>query len=195
MKKFTAKRICRAGIIAALYVALTCSFGMMSYVGLFQFRPAEALCLLPLFFGEAVPALWVGCMLANLISLYGVYDIFVGSAVTLVAACLTFLVGKFIREKNARLPIHALRVGLGGLFPVLLNALIIPVVIVYLGGFTEGFATAITAYGWNFLSLLVSQSIWIYALGTPLYVFITRMRKKKVAAFTDRHISAAKTAV
>lgn len=46
---FTAKRLCRAGIIAALYVALTYSFGAIAYNGFLQIRPAEALCILPLF--------------------------------------------------------------------------------------------------------------------------------------------------
>ncbi len=184
-KFFTTKRICRAGIIAALYVALTCSFGMISYVGILQFRPAEALCLLALFYAEAIPALWVGCMLSNVISLYGVADIFGGSAVTLVAAALTFAIGKIFRESHRTAGYHVARVGLGGLFPVLLNALIIPVIIVYVGGFIEGFETALLAYTWNFVSLLVSQSLWIYGLGTPLYLFVTRMRRKGVAVFLD----------
>ena len=46
---FTAKRICRAGVIAALYIVLTYSFGQIAYQGIVQIRPAEALCILPLF--------------------------------------------------------------------------------------------------------------------------------------------------
>ena len=183
---FTVRRICRAGAIAALYVALTCSFGMLSFVGIFQFRPAEALCILPLFFPEAVPALFVGCMLSNVISQYGIADIFLGSFVTLVAAIFTWLIGKLIREENAKTPAHILRLALGGIFPVLLNALVIPVVIVYIGGFLEQFETAQIAYLWNFVSLLVSQSVWVYALGAPLYFFIARMRKRGVSVFLDQ---------
>ena len=182
---FTTKRICRAGIIAALYVALTCSFGMLGYVGFLQFRPAEALCILPLFYAEAVPALYVGCMLANVISLYGVYDIFVGSLVTLAAALLTFAVGKIFRESRNTVGNHIARIAIGGFFPVALNAVVIPVVIVYLAGFVDGFGTTVAAYTWNFVSLLVSQSLWIYGLGTPLYLFVSRMRRKNVAVFLD----------
>ncbi len=182
---FSTKRICRAGIIAALYVALTCSFGLLSYVGILQFRPAEALCILPLFYPEAVPALWIGCMLANVISLYGVYDIFVGSAVTLVAALLTCAVGKIFRESRRSAANHFARVAFGGFFPVALNAVVIPVVIVYLAGFAEGFDTAIAAYFWNFISLLASQSLWIYGLGSPLYAFVSKMRQKNVGVFLD----------
>lgn len=191
---FTTKRICRAGIIAALYIALTCSFGMLGYVGILQFRPAEALCILPLFYVEAVPALFIGCMLSNVFSMYGVADIFGGSAVTLIAALLTYLVGRLFRESKDRGYNHVLRVGLGGLPPVLMNALIIPVIIVYIGGFTEGFGTTIIAYAWNCLSLFVSQSVWIYALGTPLYLLVYKMRKKNVSVFLDGRRTPANSA-
>ena len=72
---FTPKRICRAGVIAALYVALTYAFMPVSYQGIMQIRPGEALTILPLFFPEAVPALWIGCMLSNLASPFIVYDV------------------------------------------------------------------------------------------------------------------------
>ena len=124
---FTAKRLCRAGIIAALYVALTYAFGALSYQGFVQIRPAEALCILPLFFPEAVPALYIGCMLANVASPFWIYDVFIGSLATLFAAVGTWLIGKFFRN-------NASKIVLGGLFPVLLNAFVIPVVIVFLCG-------------------------------------------------------------
>ena len=73
-KVFTTQRLCRAGIIAALYVALTYAFMTFAF-GPLQIRPAEALCILPLFFPEAVPALFVGCLLSNIVSQYRVFDI------------------------------------------------------------------------------------------------------------------------
>lgn len=55
---FTTKRLCRAGVIAALYTALTYAFGALAYdASIIEIRPAEALTILPLFFPEAVPAL------------------------------------------------------------------------------------------------------------------------------------------
>ncbi|MCI8343257.1 MAG: QueT transporter family protein [Clostridia bacterium] len=175
---FTAKRICRAGIIAALYVALTCAFGAIGYQGFLEIRPAEALCILPLFYAEAIPALYVGCMLSNVISLYGVYDIFLGSLATLIAACLTFAAGKLLRN-------HAARVAVGGIFPVLVNAFLVPVIIVILYGQSNGYATAAIAYWTYFASMIVTQTLWVYALGIPLYYFVYRMRKKGVSAFLD----------
>ena len=124
MKKLTTKMLCRAGIIAALYVALTYAFGALAYNGFLQIRPAEALTILPLFFPEAIPALYIGCMLSNIASPFWVYDVFVGSLATLVAAVGTWGMGKIFCN-------HVLRIAVGGLFPVLINAFVIPVIIVF----------------------------------------------------------------
>ena len=78
---FTTKRLCRAGIIAALYMALTYVFAPFAF-GPLQIRPAEALCILAVIYPEAIPALYVGCMLSNLASPYFVYDVFIGSLAT-----------------------------------------------------------------------------------------------------------------
>ena len=174
---FTTKRICRAGIIAALYVAFTYAFGAIAYEGYFEIRPAEALTILPLFFPEAVPALYIGCMLANLGSPYLVYDVFIGSLATLLAGLCTYFVGKFIRN-------HIARVAVGGLFPVLFNAFCIPLIIVFLCH-TLVAETAAASY-WFFVgSLAATQALWVYALGIPLYCFVYKMRKKGVSAFLD----------
>ncbi len=61
--------------------------------GPIQLRIAEGLTLLPLVEVAAVPGLFVGCLIANLILLpyspFGLIDIFGGSLVTLIAAYLT----------------------------------------------------------------------------------------------------------
>ena len=55
MKKFPTKQLCRAGIIAALYVALTIPLGSFAFGSIgFQIRPAEALTILPLFYAEGI---------------------------------------------------------------------------------------------------------------------------------------------
>lgn len=181
---FTPKRICRAGVIAALYVALTYAFMPVSYQGIMQIRPGEALTILPLFFPEAVPALWVGCMLSNLASPFIVYDVPIGGAATLLASLLTFFVGRLLREQNAKTGTHVARMALGGFFPVIVNAILIPVVIVFLCKDTGDYAPTV-AYWVNFGSMCLSQGLWIYGLGTPLYLLIARMRKKGVGVFCD----------
>lgn len=177
MKKvFTVKRIARAGVIAALYVALSFSFGALAYNGIFQIRPAEALTILPLFYVEAIPALWVGCILANIASPFVLYDATLGALCTLISAVLTYIIGRLINNK-------ILKFALGGLFPVLINALVIPVIIVFLCGGAED--SALKAYFTCVLSMLLTQSVWIYGLGAGLYAAVLKLREKGVSAFLD----------
>lgn len=166
---FTTKRICRAGVITALYVALTYAFSPFAF-GTLQVRPAEALCILPLFFPEAIPALYIGCMLSNLASPFLLFDVVFGSLVTLLASFGTYFIGRILKNT-------ALKVFLGGLFPVVLNALCIPLIIVFLCGDLGGFANSATAYAFFALSFLLTQTVWVYGLGVPLYLSIARLQK------------------
>lgn len=157
------KKICRAGIIAALYVALTfVAFPIASSP--IQFRPSEALTLLPLFFPESIPALFVGCILANWLTGCTIADIFLGSVVTLAAAFLTYFVGKKFTKDY-------LKIIVGGFFPVILNALILPLIwLIY--------SDLVYAYYLEAIFLVASQSLAIYALGSLLYFVI----KKQIAS-------------
>ena len=178
---FTTKRICRAGIIAALYVALTYAFGAIAYNGFVQIRPAEALTILPLFFPEAVPALWIGCMLANLGSPFIMYDVPIGGLATLVSALLTYGAGRLIKN-------HALKVIAGGICPVLVNAFIIPVIIVFLCGDLCGYETATLAYWFMFGSMCATEGLWIFVLGSLLYFAIKKQKKKGVRVFISENV-------
>lgn len=154
MKKQHIVRLCRAGIFAALYVVLTLPFVTVT-ISEIQFRPSEALTMLPLLFPEAIPALFIGCMLSNWVAGGAILDIFLGAVVTLVAAVCTWLVGKFVR--NFKLSLFV-----GGLFPVLLNALILP------GIWLVAYGQQEFGYWLNVAFLLASQSLVVYALGVPL---------------------------
>lgn len=168
MNKFSTKRLCRAGVIAALYVVLTYAFLPVAF-GPIQFRPAEALCILPLFFFEAVPALYVGCMIVNLSSPFFLYDVFLGSLATLLAGICTYFVGKAIKKNINRSVI-------GGIFPVLFNAIIIPFIIVFLCGGVGADQTVETAYFFNFLTIGLSECIGVYGLGIPLYYTLLKLK-------------------
>ena len=154
MKNLTTKKLCRAGVIAALYAAITFAFSSLSY-GPLQIRPAEALTILPLFFAESVPALFVGCLIANLLSPYGFIDIAVGSLVTLIAAVFTRLLKKYPPA--------------GFIPPIVLNATILPIV--------WYFAAGDAAFWLNLISILLTQTLFIVGLGTPLYFGIKRAKK------------------
>ena len=172
---FTTKRLCRAGIIAALYVALTYAFAPLAY-GPFQIRPAEAFCILPLFFPEAVPALYIGCMLSNLASPYLFYDVFIGSLATLLAAFTSYLVGRFLKQEPLRLIV-------GGFFPVLFNAVIIPLIIVFLCGGADGYTSTSLAYFSFMGSIALTEAVWVYGLGSPLYYTLQRLQKRSAFDF------------
>ena len=111
MKKlFTTRSMCLSAIIAALYAALTLALPALSY-GQVQCRLSEALTLLPMALPQAVPGLFVGCLVANLLSPAGALDIVFGSLATLLAAVGTY----FFRKKPF----------LGAACPVLANGLIV----------------------------------------------------------------------
>lgn len=56
-----------AAVIAALYAVLTMALWEFSSLAI-QVRLSEALCILPLFTPAAVPGLFIGCAVANILS-------------------------------------------------------------------------------------------------------------------------------
>lgn len=182
-KLFSAKALCRSGVIAALYVALTVSFGSLSFLGGLQVRPSEGLCMLPLIYPEAVLALTVGCFISNLFSPFAVFDVTLGVGATLLAAICTRLIGKAIANSKKTLP---LKIVLGGLFPVLFNAAIVPL-IVFFGSAGTGEIT-VAAYFAMAWEVGLGETVWVYAVGTPLILFCNRQLAKNNPFFavTDR---------
>ena len=83
------RALVRGAIIAAIYTALTLLFAPISY-GEVQIRIAESLTLLPVLLPEAVPALAVGCLLANVLGGCTIFDIVFGTLATLLAAIGTY---------------------------------------------------------------------------------------------------------
>ena len=148
------KKIVFSAIIAALYSTLTLLLAPIGY-GVLQFRISEALTLLPLIFPESIIGLYIGCIISNLLSLYGIPDVVFGSLATLIAGLITYLIGKKI--KNTKLKLF-----LGGLPPILLNAFVIPLIVLLT---TEENISYFLSVG----EMIISQSLAIYLLGIPLY--------------------------
>ena len=164
-------KITFAGVVAALYAALTIAVAPIAY-GPIQFRISEVLCILPFFFPSAVPGLFVGCIIANLFSPYGILDIAAGSAASLIAALLTMRLGKSGRDTVA---IKALAC----FPPVIINALIIGALIAWTtttggGGGGEAFLPALAVNG---LRVGVGEFAVMYALGLPLIIFLPGSRR------------------
>lgn len=115
----------QAAMIAAIYVVLTYVFAPFSF-GEVQVRIAEALTILPAFTPAAIPGLFVGCLIGNILGGAILPDIIFGSLATLIGAIFTYM----LREKATFLapvpPIAAntiivpfvLRFGYGVLLPI-----------------------------------------------------------------------------
>ena len=109
-------RITQGAVIAALYVVLTLVFAPISF-GPVQVRIAEALCILPMFTPAAIPGLFIGCLIANLIGGGIMLDVIFGSIATLIGAVL----GYMLRNNRWLVPLPA----------IIANTLIVPFVLRY----------------------------------------------------------------
>lgn len=87
--------LCQAAMIAALYVALTYlanALGLAS--GAIQFRLSEVLAVLPFFTPAAIPGLYIGCLLANILTACAPLDIALGPVATLLGALGAYFLSK-----------------------------------------------------------------------------------------------------
>jgi len=107
----------QAAMIAAIYVVLTFLFAPFSF-GQIQVRIAESLTILPLFTPAAIPGLFIGCLIGNILGGAILPDIIFGSLATLIGALFTYL----LRKQNKYL---------GVVPPIVSNTLIIPFVLHY----------------------------------------------------------------
>ena len=165
MKKSSTIKLARAGITACSYLVLSLiTLPIMG--GAIQFRISEALCVLPLIFPETAFGLFVGCMLSNLLGACAPLDVVFGSLITLIAGIITYFIGKRIKNTT-------IKVFVGGIFPVLLNAFLLPVIWQFAYGILE------YAYLLQVLFLIISQSLSIYGLGFVVYVNIKKINDKK----------------
>ncbi|MCI8417830.1 MAG: QueT transporter family protein [Lachnospiraceae bacterium] len=117
MREKKVVQMTQAALIAAIYVALCLVFAPISY-GEVQIRVAEALTILPFFTPVAIPGLFVGCLIANVLGGGIMLDVVFGSLATLLGA-----VGTYLLRKKSRF--------LAPLPPILANTLLVPFVLYY----------------------------------------------------------------
>ena len=187
--KLHTKQLTLAALTAAAYAVLS-YFGSIFGItyGPIQCRFSEALCVLPFFLPETAWGLGVGCLIANLLSPYGVLDIVVGSAATLLAALLT---ARCQKKWLAPLP------------PVVLNTLLVGAVIAYeetgltaafpatwaINGLTVGAGEAIACYGLGML-LLWPSSACLYSAQSGGSIKSIRRESYRSAAVSPQRSGA-----
>jgi uncharacterized membrane protein len=153
----------RGALIAALYVVmtmLTTAMGLSS--GVIQFRISEALCILPLFFPEAIPGLFIGCIISNLmVPGVVIWDVIFGSLATLIGAlgagCLKNLPEKY--KWVATIP------------TVLSNMIIVPLVLIYAYGVGD-------AYLYLMVTVGIGEIVCAGFGGSGLYYLLKKYEKQ-----------------
>ncbi len=152
MKTLTTRKLAFAGILAAVYAAITIVTAPIAY-GTVQFRISEALMVLNCFTPTATWGLTIGCVVANLFSTVSALDMVIGTAATLIACLIT---------RKLRNP------WLVPLPTVLVNALIVGAEIAFFTPDQAFFA----AYGLNALSVGLGEAVVMYVLGVPLQFYL-----------------------
>ena len=156
MKNKNALYITQAAMIAAIYVLLTYlvnATGLAS--GVIQIRLSEALCVLPAFTPAAIPGLFIGCLISNLICGAVVWDVIFGSIATLLGAVFTYMLKK---KSKWLLPLP----------PIVANTVIIPFVLTYAYGVPDAiWFSAITVFAGEFISCGVLGMLLYHSLNNP----------------------------
>lgn len=148
--------ITQAAMIAAIYVVLTLfvsAFNLAS--GAIQVRISEALTILPAFTPAAIPGLFLGCMISNLISGCMLWDVVFGSLATLIGAVGSYL----LRNWKYAVPVP----------PIVANTLIIPLVLSYVYQLPEGVP-------YFMLTIGIGEILSCGILGILLYNILSRHR-------------------
>lgn len=141
----------QAAMIAALYVVFTliaAALGLSSMQ--VQIRFSEALTILPYFTPAAIPGVFIGCLLSNILAGGALLDIIFGSLATLIAAVGTYL----LRRQKWLAPIP----------PIVANTLIIPFVIKAAYGIGPVWLSFITVGAGELLSAGVLGMLLLFVL-------------------------------
>ena len=149
------KFLIQAAIIAAIYATLTIVLMPFSY-GVMQVRVSEALTILPFFTPAAIPGLFIGCLVSNMVGPYGMLDMVFGSAATLIAAVCSY----YLRSKPLLVPLP----------PVIANGIIIGSMLYYAYSVPLPLIACI-------LWVAAGQLIACYLIGYPLLKILKKYKK------------------
>ena len=164
------KRMANAAVVAAAYAALTMVLAPISY-GPIQMRVSETLCVLPFFLPYTTWGLFIGCMISNLISSAGIWDVIFGSLATLGSCLCIQALGQ--RGRGAK---HPLRVILAALMPVVWNAFIVGGLLTW--SFTETPVFEFSRRFWIFAGeVALGELIVMFVLGIPLLKLLDHSRR------------------
>ena len=149
------KFMLQAAAIAAVYATLTLILMPLSY-GVMQVRVSEALTILPFFTPAAIPGLFIGCLVSNMVGPNGILDMIIGSGATLIAAFFSYL----LRNKPLLVPIP----------PIIANGILIGGMLHYAYSVPFSLAVCILWVG-------LGELIACYGIGYPLLRYLIKYKK------------------
>lgn len=165
------KMLAMAGIIAALYIALTylaMAFGLDKNA--IQIRFSEALCTLAVLTPAAIPGLTVGCFLANILTGCAPLDIVIGPIATLTGAIGAYYIGVWYKKIKKK--------GILFLSPIptiLANTIAVPFVIYIC--YTAPEQQSVAMLGFYAITVFIGEVISAGILGMLLYFAMEKRQK------------------
>lgn len=160
--------LAQAAMIAAIYIVLTFianAFGLANYA--VQVRFSEALTVLPYFTPAAVPGLFIGCLLSNILTGCALPDIVFGSLATLLGALGTYA----LRRWKWCAPVC----------PIFANTVIVPLILVYGYGLLIEGMTLVQCLLFYCLTVGAGEIISCGILGMLLLVTLEKHRGRLFA--------------
>ena len=148
--------LAQAAMIAAIYVVLTVLGASLAF-GEVQVRISEALTILPVFTPAAIPGLFIGCLIGNILGGAILPDIIFGSLATLIGAVFTWL----LRNQSRYL---------APLPPIAANAVVVPFILKF------GYQVPLPI-PFMMLTVGIGEVISCGILGMFLYSVLNRYRR------------------
>ena len=176
----------RSAVIAAAYLVLTLPLAQIAF-GPIQFRLAEALTVLAAITPSAIPGLFVGCLISNLMNPQnlGPVDIVFGSLATLLAAWLTWQMNVQLLGRQDQSQPGGGKTGRIRQTSIWFRHLVVLSPAVWVNAIVVGFylpwiipdLTVTAGFRiWTIASIFLSQSVVIYLIGLPVYLALKKMR-------------------
>lgn len=156
MKKYNVKNLVIYASVAAIYVVLTLVLGSFSF-GPIQFRIAEVLVLLCFFDKKYFLPLTVACLISNMMSPFGLYDVIFGTIATMLSL--------FFISKSKNLIVASL-------FPVIFNGLIVSMEISIINGIFE-----LEVFLFNLFTIAFGEFVCVSILGIILFSILKKNKE------------------
>lgn len=150
-------------LITAMYIVVTVVTASFAFRDI-QLRISEALCILPMFTPMAIPALFIGCFLANLLAGAPMLDVIFGSLATLVGAWGTWK----LREKKPYVAVIP---------PIAANLIVIPLILKYIYEIPKTVPTMMLTF--------VLGEIAACGVGGVLLYYVLLPRREKLFGYVD----------